>query len=63
VGGGVTVLVAVVPALSFAAEHEASNTTIIVSANDNKVTLRNWPMLYPPENDLSELDNFEQSVL
>ena len=36
VGGGVTVLVAVVLALSFAAEHEVSNTTIIETQNDDK---------------------------
>ncbi|HEV2826065.1 MAG TPA: hypothetical protein VGW76_00580 [Pyrinomonadaceae bacterium] len=39
-GGGVTVLVAVVLALSIAAEHELSNTTIIETQNDDKAILR-----------------------
>ena len=43
-GGGVTVLVAVVLALSFAAEHEVKNTTTSVTNNDDRVILRDWRM-------------------
>src|SRR4029079_13192884 len=63
VGGGVTLLVAVVPVLSEVVEHAANNTTIIMSTTDDKIIFRYWPILFPPGKLMRTTVEFSLSVL